>query len=142
MTKPAALAIGCAAWNEMVPKKHIEAGFRTAGLFPPSLETMRARLRIYKDNGVKDKATRASWLKNREAVRDDLLTLPPKRTTQKRKRKTIDVAGRLLTVALLKQIEAEEAEADKARQAKKRKGDSGNVTMPVPATAGSSQSIV
>lgn len=121
MSKPAALSIGCESWNEMIPKKHIEAGFRTAGLFPPSLDAMRARLRLYQDNGVKDKVTKAAWLKHRETLRDDILSLPPKRTSQKRKRKTIDVAGRLLTVELLEEIEAQEAKADKARQAKKRK---------------------
>jgi hypothetical protein len=121
MSKPAALSIGCEAWNEMVPKKNIEAGFRTAGLFPPSLDAMRARLRLYQDNGVKDKVAKAAWLKHREAIRDDILSLPPKRTSQTRKRKTIDIAGRLLTVELLEQIESQEAEVDKARQTKKRK---------------------
>jgi hypothetical protein len=121
MSKHSALAIGCEAWNEMVPKKHIEAGFRTAGLFPTSLDAMRARLRLYQDNGVRDKVTKAAWLKHREAMRDDILSLPPKRTSRKRKRKTIDVAGRLLTVELLEEIEAQEAEADRLHQAKKKK---------------------
>lgn len=119
MTKEAALKIGCEAWSEIVPKKHIEAGFRTAGLFPPSLDAMRSRLRLYQDNGVQGKATKASWLQHRERMRAEVLLLPPKRTAQKRKRKTIDVAGRLLTVALLEEIEAQEAAASKAKEAAK-----------------------
>jgi hypothetical protein len=115
------LSVGCAAWNEVASKRHISAGFATGGLFPLSLEAMRARLRVYQDNGVKDRATKALWLKHREAMREDVLYLPPKRTTVKRKRKTIDVAGKLLTVALLDEIEKQEAEAAKTRHSKKQR---------------------
>src|SRR5690242_20726015 len=105
MSKLTALSISCESWNEMVPKKHVAAGFRTVGLFPPSLDAaMRARLRLDQDNGVKDKVMKAAWLKHRETRRADVLLLAPKRASQKRKRKTANVAGRLLTVELLKKI--------------------------------------
>ncbi|KAE9020102.1 hypothetical protein PR002_g12617 [Phytophthora rubi] len=69
---------------------------------PLSMVDLRARSALYRGGGVKGNIGTAEWLKHREAVieevRNELLLLPPATVTgKKRKRTTVDVAGRLVT---------------------------------------------
>jgi hypothetical protein len=44
------------------------------------------------------------WLKSKEEIRAEVLTLPPP-TQKKKRRTTVDVGGRLLTKELLESLE-------------------------------------
>ena len=62
---------------------------------------------MFNSGGVGRAAQRANWLLHRPTVVSEVLTVPVKEQTEKgKKRKTIDVAGRLLTRGDLQQITA------------------------------------
>lgn len=98
MSKEAAVRMGSAAWTESLLGKNCIAGFRTAGLFPPSFPNMSRRLHLFKSGGAKRESNKAKWLVHKAAVEVDILTLPAREERGSvKKRKTVDVAGRLLT---------------------------------------------
>jgi hypothetical protein len=62
-------------------------GFRTCGICPLSLPVMLAKLQKVADNGVKNpELGREEWLKRRDVVRDEILSLPPALKPHERKR--------------------------------------------------------
>ena len=68
---------------------------------------MMGRIELFNNGGVGRAAQGAKWLLHRSAVVPKVLPLPVKeKTGQGKKRKTIDVAGRLLTHDDLLQITA------------------------------------
>lgn len=97
MSKESAVAMASAAWMQSLLGKNCVAGFRTAGLFPPSLPNMTKRLQLFKSGGAKKGVSKAAWLVHQPAVESEILTLPAQVKATEKKRKTVDVAGRLLT---------------------------------------------
>lgn len=98
VSKEAAVRMGSAAWAQSLLGKNCVAGFRTAGLFPLSLPNMTRRLHLFKSGGAKRSDGKAKWLVHKEAVEREVLTLPAQQQVDStKKRKTVDVAGRLLT---------------------------------------------
>lgn len=95
-----AVRIGCTSYQAAIierPQNSV-SGFRGTGLFPLSLPNLTKRWELYQRGGVKGNLGKVSWLTTRQVIRSEVLTLPPKVTpTIKRKRKTIDVGGRLVT---------------------------------------------
>ncbi|KAG6946069.1 hypothetical protein JG688_00016223 [Phytophthora aleatoria] len=88
-------------------------GFQECGVWPLSLVELRARLALYKGGGIKGDISTAEWLTHRDAVIEEvskgILFLPPVAVTgKKRKRTTVDVAGRLVTRELLLMADAYE----------------------------------
>ncbi|RHY12103.1 hypothetical protein DYB25_003636 [Aphanomyces astaci] len=115
---PAAVTIASQAWSQHVSSANMIAGFVESGLWPVSLDQMLARLSLFKEGGLKKGYTVAGWLKFRKGVQDGELTLPP-RTSELDSSKTVTVAGRLLTVKLLRDIDASKEAKAAATAAKK-----------------------
>ncbi|KAG4061655.1 hypothetical protein PC123_g3478 [Phytophthora cactorum] len=106
--KTNAIEMACTAYQRALINKPTSAvnGFRECAIWPLSLVELRARLALYKSGGVKGDISTAAWLTHRDAVidevRKEILLLPPFDITgKKRKRTTVDVAGRLVTRELL-----------------------------------------
>ncbi|KAG2860968.1 hypothetical protein PC129_g10273 [Phytophthora cactorum] len=106
--KTNAIEMACTAYQRALINKPTSAvnGFRECAIWPLSLVELRARLVLYKGGGVKGDISTAAWLTHRDAVidevRKEILLLPPFDITgKKRKRTTVDVAGRLVTRELL-----------------------------------------
>ncbi|KAG6623433.1 uncharacterized protein IUM83_06371 [Phytophthora cinnamomi] len=102
--KTTAIGMACTAYRRALMDKPSSAvnGFRECGIWPLSMVQLKACLALYKGGGVKGKIGTADWLKHREAVidevRTEILLLPPVPVTgKKRKRSTVDVAGRFVT---------------------------------------------
>lgn len=109
ITKTEAIRIGSEAWLACNFSKNIVSGFKTTGLYPPSRVNMDLRFDRFKRNGAARGRVMASWLKFKPVVEETVLALPAP-TTGKRKRKTVDVAGRLLTAELLHSEDAPTAQ--------------------------------
>ncbi|RHZ15180.1 hypothetical protein DYB37_010037 [Aphanomyces astaci] len=133
ISKPAALRIASQAWAHRIVPTTIISGFRATGLWPLSLEKMVGRLKLFQDGGVPEAHSVQATFERRAVMRKAILTLPPQGNTRST-RKTIDVGGRILTLALLHDIDkskAERAEATKLKlalhkkRAAKRKGKRG-----------------
>ena len=100
LSKKEAIYISSKAWKEAIVEKprNIVSGFKTSGLFPPSLPSMQKRLKLFEDGGVDDKRIQQeSWVKIRKVVRNEILFLPKKIKTTPKRRKTIDVNDRIST---------------------------------------------
>lgn len=97
--KRAAIRLGSTAWNESVIGSNFKSGFRAASLFPLSTDQLRRRYDLFNSGGERKKRRTASWLQHRAAVRAEILTLPARGPEERKRptRKTVDVAGRLLT---------------------------------------------
>lgn len=96
--KQTAIQIGSEAWTQAMAGRNSTAGFKTAGLFPLSYPQMVRRVELFNSGGAGKEASRARWLIHRPAIVSEVLTLPAQEQKDKRaKRKTVDVAGRLLT---------------------------------------------
>ncbi|KAG6618542.1 uncharacterized protein IUM83_01129 [Phytophthora cinnamomi] len=102
--KTTAIGMACTAYRRALMDKPSSAvnGFRECDMWPLSMVQLKARLALYKGGGAKGEIGTADWLKQREAVidevRTEILFLPPVPVTgKKRKRSTADVAGRLVT---------------------------------------------
>ena len=101
LTKKNVVQIGDKAWKSAIMSKpeNIISSFRSCGIYPLSLPIMYSRLSLFDSGGIASKVVRTlpdnSCLKARE-VRSSILTLPPLQETKKRRR-TVDVEGRLLT---------------------------------------------
>ncbi|KAE8953760.1 hypothetical protein PR002_g32279 [Phytophthora rubi] len=69
---------------------------------------MQHRMNLYSSNGTPADFRLAAWLQSELTIRRHILTLPapPKKS---KKRKTVPVGGRILTVELMKEIEADQA---------------------------------
>ncbi|OQR84327.1 hypothetical protein ACHHYP_13523 [Achlya hypogyna] len=100
VTKPAALEIVSKAWPSIQGKNSV-AGFKSCGLYPPSLPAILSRLKRFRDGGARVADRTAAWAKEKEHVHAEILVLPPTAAQASRKRKTIDVDGRLMTPAMV-----------------------------------------
>ncbi|KAJ0392854.1 hypothetical protein P43SY_003706 [Pythium insidiosum] len=85
-------------------------GFAVTGLYLPNLVQMKRRLQLSTSGGVRGNVGTASWLKRKQTeVRSDVLTHPPDHKVggkrAKKTRATEDIAGRLVTRAMVAQIE-------------------------------------
>ncbi|KAG1682411.1 hypothetical protein DVH05_021012 [Phytophthora capsici] len=112
ISKSDAIEIACHAFRSAVMRNPINAvnGFRTTGIYPPSLPSMQARLRLFASGGARGDTGRAVWLKRKaeiqEEIRSSVLQLPPAPYTKgKRARRTVDFVGRLITKEMLLQGE-------------------------------------
>ncbi|OWZ16207.1 hypothetical protein PHMEG_00010028 [Phytophthora megakarya] len=102
--KTNAVQMACTAYRRSLLDKPTSAvnGFRECGIWSLLLVKLCERLALYQGGGVKCTLGTAEWLTHREAiidaVRTEVLLFPPVATTsKKRKRTTVDVAGRLVT---------------------------------------------
>ncbi|KAE9017062.1 hypothetical protein PF005_g7834 [Phytophthora fragariae] len=84
LSKKDAIQIACSAYETAIMDRPSNAvsGFRSTGLFPPSLINMTKRLRVYTNGGARGEIEKEAWLKRqRETVRlearSEILTLPP-----------------------------------------------------------------
>jgi len=100
VTKPAALEIVSKAWPSIQGKNSV-AGFKSCGVYPPSLPAMLSRLKRFRDGGARVADRTATWAKEKEHVHAEILVLPPTAAQVSRKRKTVDVDGRLMTPAMV-----------------------------------------
>ena len=99
MSKKTAVRLACSAWAEGVSESNITSGFEASGIWPLSAVKMKQRLNKFKTNC--SKTPNPGWITMKEVIQTEVLTVPrlPRKTT--RKRKTVDVAGRILTNELL-----------------------------------------
>ncbi len=143
--KEAALNLCCEAWKLGISPDNMMKGFQTSGLFPLNWIQMLKRIDLFRKGGklllmltltldikhfditifiiylgvAKSKIVLATWLKEQNAAREEVLVLPTQLTRTK-KRKTVDVAGRVLKISLLDEIDASKEDA-KASSLKKKK---------------------
>ena len=123
--KAQAIQLASEAWIHGMLDSNCIAGFKATGLFPPNLVNMTGRFKLFKDGGLKYER-KIEWLKFKEEICAEVLTLPPP-TQKKRRRTTVDVGGRLLTRELLESLEDEKVQQKKQkkqRQPKNRKTNS------------------
>ncbi|RHY64813.1 hypothetical protein DYB34_007758 [Aphanomyces astaci] len=92
LPRQTAIQVAGEAFNAVFPavgvekrNKAVENGFRTCGIWPLSLPKMLNRLALAQVNSVRSAS--AAWLKTKEHVREEVLTLPPqKKGINERKR--------------------------------------------------------
>ena len=71
--------------------------------------------------GIKAGFVIAKWLKAKVAIRENVLALPTE-PSKKKRRKTVDVGGRILNISMLEEIDAAEVEkGTKGSKAPKKK---------------------
>ncbi|KAG9411109.1 hypothetical protein AC1031_016759 [Aphanomyces cochlioides] len=59
------------------------------------------RLALFNGGGLPNNYVHPNWIARKENIQQEILALPPKPNGPQRKRKTVDVGGRILTLALL-----------------------------------------
>ena len=103
-----AIEIACYANRSAIIERTSNAieGFRGTGLFPLSPIQIHKRIGEYRAGGVKGDFGNASWLVRRpnvvSTVQNAILPLYPELARKQKKRKiTIDIAGRLVTKEML-----------------------------------------
>lgn len=119
ISRDAALSIASEAWATHLRGDNLVAGFATAGIWPVALPKMLQRLERYTLGDLPASYQVATWVRDRELIRNTVLTTPyepPKRAQRKRVR----VAGELLLLARLREVNQEKNR--KRRQQTKRKG--------------------
>jgi transposase len=114
--KQTAVKVACMAWKSCRFSRNIVSGFSSCGICPPSLVNMQRRLDVFKNNGIPNKLARASWVYKKESVQQEILAIPD-RPPKCKLRKTVTVAGQLLTCELLDEMAADQL----SRVAKKKK---------------------
>ena len=100
LLKKNAIEISSDAWHERICSKkgNIISGFRTSGIWLPSIPAMKVHWRLYQDGGVSSKDNKAEpWLQFHETVQSKVLQLPPIPNQARKQRKTLNVNNRLLT---------------------------------------------
>ncbi|GMF44616.1 unnamed protein product [Phytophthora fragariaefolia] len=116
LSKSMDLELAGLAWRTCNVSANVASGFRACGLYLPSLPRMTDRLSNFQRNGTSEDLTIAEWLRVKRTVQSNLQVLPVPRNKKCLGRKTATVAGKLLTQALLKQIE----DADRSKTVYKR----------------------
>ncbi|KAF0705899.1 hypothetical protein AaE_014334 [Aphanomyces astaci] len=117
ISKAAALRIASTSWTESVLPTNVISGFRATGLWPLSQEQMIKRYNLFKNCGVPKSYVEALWIERQLVSRSEVLRLPTK-GKQITTRKRIDVGGRILTLALLKDMDKTKAERHEAAKRK------------------------
>ncbi|KAF0693280.1 Aste57867_15734 [Aphanomyces stellatus] len=125
LSKRVAINIAASAFVDTIGKKrtNIISGFRSTGLFPPSLPLMYARLAKFDKNATED-LKMETWLKCKEEIRSEVLVLP----TTKEKipgRKTVDTKFCLFTREALETIKQA-----KRKVAKKTSSATDDLSLP------------
>ena len=107
ITKKYAMTIGSKAWKEGIQYKtaNIISGFRAPGLWPLSFPAMQRRLELFKDGGIALSEENPTWMRCRETVQTEVLSLPPTIYRRPQRRRTVDVNNRLLSREQLSQID-------------------------------------
>jgi len=74
-------------------KQNIVSGFKTCGLWPPSLKAMTKRWTRFNGGGIEGEMQDevVTWIRVREEVRAKVLLPPAKPSNERLRRKTIDV---------------------------------------------------
>ncbi|OWZ07637.1 hypothetical protein PHMEG_00019945 [Phytophthora megakarya] len=110
ISKTDAIGIACNAYRAALTTRPSNAvnGFRTTGLYPPSLLNMQGRLRLFASDGARGNLGKAEWLKRKREiqseVRSSILLLPLAPGSKgKRRRVTVDFERRLNTKEMLQQ---------------------------------------
>ncbi|RHY05596.1 hypothetical protein DYB25_010101 [Aphanomyces astaci] len=135
ISKTVALRIASRAWTSHIVPTNVISGFRTTGLCPLSHDQMVKRYSLFNDCGVPRSYLHADWIVRRQVIRAVILCLPARETkTRGSSRKTADVGGRLLTLALLHKMDATKKERFEAAQRKKalkakRKNKRGGIVL-------------
>ncbi|KAF0736295.1 hypothetical protein Ae201684P_007098 [Aphanomyces euteiches] len=119
ISKPAAIRIASSCWLVDAFSKNVVSGFRSTGLWPILHGQMMKRFLLFQDGGVPESFVQAAWIERRQTFGAELLSLPAKSKKGKR-RKTIDVGERILTMSLLDNIDKSVRER---RESAKRKKD-------------------
>jgi len=104
ISKAEAIKLGCQAWITGMRGENSAAGFRACGLYPLSKEVMLQRLDKFNSGGLSQTGapySRPDWIKYKDKIVDELLTIPRFEPGKKRCRKTVDVSGLHVTHALL-----------------------------------------
>nr|CCA14710.1 conserved hypothetical protein [Albugo laibachii Nc14] len=116
LSKQTAIEIACYAYRSAIIEHSSYAieGFRGTRLYPLSLVQLHKRLGEYQAGGVKGDFGNASWLVRRPnviaTVQNAILSLPPESIRrQKKRRTTIDIAGRLVTKELLAEASGQQS---------------------------------
>ena len=108
ISQPHAIEIACRAWTARVSTMNLKSGFIASGLCPLNKDKMLSRLAMFEDGGVPNQYTRRAWVERRSVIRQEMLSLPVQvPRAQRTIRKTIDVAGRILDLSLLADIDAD-----------------------------------
>jgi hypothetical protein len=92
-----AISVACAAFKSLVAKQNyprttsgkpkadpVKSGFATCGVWPLSLPAMLRRLALQEANGIKGDLGIAAWIRTKEVVRQEILTVPANRKERKR----------------------------------------------------------
>jgi hypothetical protein len=127
IVKAQAIRLASEAWAHGMLDSNCVAGFRASGLFPPNLVNMTGRFQLFRDGGVKYER-KIEWLKSKEEIRAEVLTLPPP-TQKKKRRTTVDVGGRLLTKELLESLEDEKVQQKKQKKMREPKSRRQNLQV-------------
>ena len=72
------MTIGYKAWREGILDKNtnVDSGFRGAGMWHLYFPSMRRQLKLFKGGGIADSEENPTWMKCRETVRMEVLSLP------------------------------------------------------------------
>lgn len=104
--KATAVRIACMTWKRCRFATNVQSGFKVCGLYPLSLVNMQHRMDIYTRNGTPADIRLTAWLHVELSVCREILTLPqPATKDQARKRKSTPVSGKILTAAMIKELE-------------------------------------
>ena len=79
-SKKDSINIASQAWKLGVVDKpaNIKSGFRSSGIWPASFASMQKRWRLYHNGGINsNKMEIQPWIKAREVIRMEILSLPP-----------------------------------------------------------------
>ncbi|KAG9408866.1 hypothetical protein AC1031_020711 [Aphanomyces cochlioides] len=118
-----ALEIASKAWKRHISAANMVSGFEESGIWPLSQDQMHARLERYASGGVPSSFEWPEWLAAQSHIRRHVLTLPDESKKPPR-RKKIRVGGRILTLALLREL---------ATSKRPKKGVSDDASDVVPA---------
>ena len=131
ISKQNAIDMVCKSWVAGISCANSKKGFESSGIYPPNLSKMLKRLRLFQEGGCDVEIEYdTTWLKVREEVRTEILTLPPS-TKKEKLRSTVDVGGRLLTREMLNEIEFIQNENKRKRKKLERpqKKNNNNMSM-------------
>ena len=107
ISKKLATTIGSKYWREGIEfkTKNDDYGFRAAGMWPLFFSAMQRRLKLFKDGGIADSEENPTWMRCRETVRTEVLSIPPEIDRPPKRRQKIYVNDRLLSREQLNQID-------------------------------------
>ena len=99
-TKRDSMSMSSEAWKDGITNKKVNvmSGFKASGIWPLSFAEMQKRWRLCHDGGIDSTNAKIQpWIKTREVMRSEVLSLPAPIDRSRKRRKTLDVNNRLLT---------------------------------------------